>query len=82
VAYPVPEEFAPLPHLPWDVRPDSVLLDEDESSTALFIAGGDIGKAADLLKVSVKRLKKAIRRSGKLPVLLSRLSLPPPAPVR
>jgi hypothetical protein len=58
--------FTQLPYFGWDSRPETLALDVDECMTALFLAGGDVGAAAALLKVSVPRLNKVIRRVPKL----------------
>jgi hypothetical protein len=71
-----PDEFLPLAFYPWDSRPETVPLDDDECATALFLSGGDINAAAALLKVMPARLKRAIRKSGQLQLLLSDLQPP------
>jgi hypothetical protein len=63
---PGPEGLIPLPYYPWISRPQTVPLDEDESATALFLSGGDIDRAAALLKVAPSILKRSIRRSSRL----------------
>jgi hypothetical protein len=73
---PTPEEFLPLPYFPWISRPESLPLDVDEVATALYLARGRLGAAAERLKVDRVRLKKAIRRSPKLRRLLVRLGHP------
>jgi hypothetical protein len=74
---PTPEEFLPLPYFPWISRPDNLPLDVDEVATALYLARGRLGEAAERLKVDQVRLKKAIRRSPpKLQRLLVRLGHP------
>jgi hypothetical protein len=70
---PHPEEFLPLPYFPWLSRPDNLPLDVDEVATALYLARGRLGAAAERLKVDDRRLRKAIRRSPKLQRLLVRL---------
>jgi hypothetical protein len=70
---PTPREFLPLPYFPWLSRPDNLPLDEDEVATALYLAHGRLGAAADRLKVDQRRLRKAIRRVARLRRLLVRL---------
>jgi hypothetical protein len=70
---PDPAEFAPLAWFPWDVRPDSRPLEEDECATALYLSNGHIADAAKLLKADAKLMKRAIGRSAKLRHLLVRL---------
>ena len=59
-------EFEPLAFFPWDSRPETVPLDDDECATAIYIANGDINAAAALLKVAPTLLKRSIRRSSRL----------------
>ena len=73
---PSPDEFAPLPYYGWPSRPESVPLEYDEASTAIYLAKGDLAAAAKLLKVEPKRLRKAIRHYGRLQLLLTRLASP------
>ena len=68
-----PAEFDPLPFYPWIERPLTLPLDDDECATAIFIAKGDVSAAADLLKVMPARLKRVIRKSRRLQLLLSDL---------
>jgi hypothetical protein len=70
---PTAEEFEQLPYYPYDTRPESVPLSEDECATAIFLADGKLDKAAELLKVDQRQLKKMIRRIPRLQHLLSRL---------
>ena len=74
---PTAAEFLPLAFYPWESRPEHLALDEDEIATALFLADGHLGKAAEMLKVNVGRLKRPIRRSPKLQRLIERLHEPP-----
>lgn len=62
--------------MPWDRRSDTLPLDMDELATAMFLANGDLEKAASLYKIDMKRLKAAIRRWPKLQFLLKRLAEP------
>ena len=84
MAYPPPcdEEFAPLAWYPWDSRPESYELSEDECATALYLSKGRLDKAANLLKVDERRLKKGIRRHRSLQVLLTRLAASPEGAAR
>jgi hypothetical protein len=59
-------EFLPLPYFPWLSRPETLPLDVDEVATALYLAKGDPTAAAALLKVSVPRINRVIRRIPKL----------------
>jgi hypothetical protein len=68
-----PAEFVQLPFYPWIERPLTLPLDDDECATAIFIAKGDVSAAADLLKVMPARLKRVIRKSRRLQLLLSDL---------
>jgi hypothetical protein len=45
---PSPEEFVPLPWFPWETRPETLPLDDDEVATALYLANGDLKEAAAL----------------------------------
>jgi hypothetical protein len=63
---PSPDEFLPLPYFPWLSRPETLPLDVDEVATALYLAKGDPAAAAALLKVSVPRINRVIRRIPKL----------------
>jgi hypothetical protein len=76
VARPSPEEFVPLPYFPWESRPDSLPLDQEEVATALYLANGDLKAAADLLKVTMGALKKPIRRMPRLQHLIERMRQP------
>jgi hypothetical protein len=70
---PSPEEFLQLPYYSWISRPDSVPLSEEEIATALFLDGGLVDRAAARLKVDQCRLRRAIRRSARLGLLITRL---------
>ena len=48
----------------------------DEVATALFLANGHLGKAADLLKVNESQIKRMVRKSPRLRTLLVRLAEP------
>jgi hypothetical protein len=60
------EEFAPLPYYPWQSRPETVPLDQDECATAIHLANGELVEAASLLKVPIIRLKRMLRGSPRL----------------
>ena len=59
-------EFQPLPYYPWDRRPSHLPLDIEECATALYLAEGVIGRAADRLKVEPLKLTRQIARSPRL----------------
>jgi hypothetical protein len=61
-----PREFEPLPFYPFDDRPASLPLTHDEASTAIFIARGDLKRAAELLKVQRPQLNRFVSRSYQL----------------
>jgi hypothetical protein len=73
---PQPDEFLPLPYFLWDCRPETLPLDVDEIATALFLGQAHLGKAAERLKVSEKRLKRSIRANPKLLRLIEALKAP------
>ena len=59
-------EFEPLPFYPFDERSLSLPLDVEEAATAIYLARGDIGAAAALLKVTPARLNRVVRGSLRL----------------
>jgi|HubBroStandDraft_5_1064220.scaffolds.fasta_scaffold83164_2 hypothetical protein len=59
-------EFAPLPFYPWDERPETLPLDQDEAATAIYLARSELIEAAQLLKVPVIRLTRLIKHSPRL----------------
>ena len=59
-------EFQPLPHYPWSSRPSHLPLDIEECATALYLAEGVIGRAAERLKVEPLKLTRLIARSPRL----------------
>ena len=59
-------EFIPLPFYPWASRPSHLPLDVEEVATALYLAGGLIGRAAERLKVEPLKVVRAIARSPRL----------------
>jgi hypothetical protein len=60
------QEFAPLPYFPWDERPPTLLLDQDECATAIHLAQGHLPRAAELLKVPLFRLNRMLAHSPRL----------------
>ena len=70
---PDPREFVQLPYFPWDCRPETLPLSEDECATAIFLADGKVDRAAERLKVDQRQLKMIIRRIPRLQRLLVRL---------
>ena len=59
-------EFIPLPFYPWETRPSHLPLDVEEVATALYLAGGLIGRAAERLKVEPLKVVRSIARSPRL----------------
>jgi hypothetical protein len=76
MAKPDPSEFLPLPYFVWDSRPETLPLDVEECATALYLADGDLKAAAALLKVTVAQLRKPIRKTHRLQVLVEQLRAP------
>jgi hypothetical protein len=70
---PSANEFLPLPYFPWTSRPETLPLSIDEIETALFLDQGHLDKAAARLKVTEKRLKRSIRGTPRLQLLIERL---------
>jgi hypothetical protein len=64
------EEFAPLPFYPWDERPPSLPIDQDEAATAIHLSHTLPGAAA-LLKVPEFRLNRLVRHSPRLQRILA-----------
>lgn len=60
------DEFAPLPYYPWDERPPTLPLSQEEAATALHLAHGDVPQAAELLKTPHFRLARVLRQSPRL----------------
>jgi hypothetical protein len=73
---PSPDEFVPLPYFGWDSRPETLLLDVDECATALYLANGNVKRAADLLKVTERQLQKLVRKHHKLQRVIERMKEP------
>lgn len=59
----VPDNLRPLPTQPWEVRPDELPLDIEESRTAIWRSSGNITRAAEILKVPPARLRALVKRS-------------------
>jgi hypothetical protein len=64
------EEFAPLPYYPWEERPPTLPIDQDEAATAIHLAHTLPGAAA-LLKVPEFRLNRLVRHSPRLQRILA-----------
>jgi hypothetical protein len=62
-------EFAPLPFYPWDERPSTLPIDQDEAATAIHL-GHNLPKAAALLKVPEFRLRRLVNQSPRLTRIL------------
>ena len=67
-------EFIPLPYYPWPVRPSHLPIDIEEAATALYLAQGLIGRAAERLKVEPLKLARLISRSARLTRLHAELA--------
>jgi hypothetical protein len=70
----IDQEFLPLPHYSWDRRPAHLAIDVEEVATALYLAEGVIGRAAERLKVEPLKLVRVISRSPRLTRLHAELS--------
>jgi hypothetical protein len=68
-----PREFEPLAYFPWDARPASVPLTYDEAATAIFLAEGDLNRAAKLLKVCPTQLNRLVKQSPRLQRIQSKV---------
>jgi hypothetical protein len=64
------QEFAPLPFYPWESRPETLPIDQDEAATAIHL-GHNLPKAAALLKVPEFRLKRLVKASPRLSRILN-----------
>ena len=62
----IDEEFLPLPHYSWAVRPSHLALDIEECATALYLSKGVVSVAAERLKVESLKLQRVINRSPRL----------------
>lgn len=67
-------EFRALPSYNWEDRPQSLPLDLEEVRTALALGHGDIGRAAEFLRVTVVRLNRFIRGSLEVQGLIRELT--------
>lgn len=59
----LPNDLVPLPTMPYSERPLSLPLDIEECRTAIWRAAGNITKAAEILKVPSRRLRKFVKDS-------------------
>lgn len=62
----MPNDLISLPTMPYDMRPASMPLDVEECRTAIWIARGNISKAAEMLKISSMRLRTFVKNSPRL----------------
>jgi hypothetical protein len=62
----LPRDLVPLPTQPWDERPLELSLDIDECRTALWVARGNVTKAAEIMKVSSERMRRFVNTSRRL----------------
>ncbi len=70
----IDQEFVPLPYFPWSSRPAHLAIDIEEAATALYLAGGLIGQAAERLKIEPLKLTRIINRSPRLTRLHAELA--------
>lgn len=59
----IPGDLVALPTMPYSERPAELPLDVEECRTALWMATGNITKAAELLKTTSIRLRNFIKKS-------------------
>lgn len=62
----IPGDLVALPTMPYNERPAELPLDVEECRTAIWMARGNITKAAELLKVPSIRLRTFIKKSAYL----------------
>lgn len=62
----LPADLVPLPTAPYLERPETMPLEVEECRTALWLARGNISKAAEILKVPSSRLRRFVRNSAYL----------------
>lgn len=59
----IPNDLVALPTMPYSERPLELPLDTEECRTAIWMAAGNITKAAELLKVTSIRLRAFVKKS-------------------
>lgn len=59
----VPNDLVALPTMPYSERPIELPLDVEECRTAIWMADGNISKAAVILKITSIRLRAFIKKS-------------------
>ena len=59
----IPNDLVALPTMPYSERPSELPLDVEECRTAVWMAAGNITKAAQLLKITSIRLRNFIKKS-------------------
>lgn len=59
----LPLDLRPLPTMPYNERPESLPLVVEECRTALWRCKGNVTKAAELLKITPRRLRAFIKNS-------------------
>lgn len=62
----IPQDLVPLPTAPYDVRPDALPLNVEETRTALWLCRGNITKTAEMLKITPSRLRQYINNNAYL----------------
>lgn len=62
----IPGDLVALPTMPYNERPAELPLDVEECRTAIWMARGNITKAAELLKVPSIRLRTFVKKSAYL----------------
>jgi hypothetical protein len=62
----LPADLVSLPTSPWDERPTELPLDVEECRTAIWMARGNITKAAEIMKVTSQRLRRFVDASPRL----------------
>jgi hypothetical protein len=59
----IPSDLVALPTMPYSERPAELPLDVEECRTAIWMAAGNISKAAILLKITSIRLRNFVKKS-------------------
>jgi len=59
----IPNDLVALPTMPYKERPTELPLDIEECRTALWMANGNVSKAAQLLKTTSIRLRNFVKKS-------------------